>query len=50
MGLTREAQKRETGSIDSEEYLVVDLGGLGSESVTPGYHLESLFLSVLGPA
>jgi len=32
-GLARAAQKRETGSIESEGISVVDLGGLRQESV-----------------
>jgi len=47
-GLTREALKRETGSIESGDDLRVDLGGLGPESVISedlGFHLNSRILT-----
>jgi len=47
-GLTREAQKHESGGIESEGISWVDLGGLGSESGDSenlGFHLNSHVLT-----
>jgi len=48
-GLAREAQKRETGSIRSEDDLKVDLGGFWAGSWDSGilcFHLNSRFLTL----